>query len=33
MFHELVLAIAFVAIIAAPAIVTISPDRDERDRL
>lgn len=33
MFHELVLAIAFVVMIAAPAVITISPDRDERDRL
>jgi hypothetical protein len=33
MFHELILAIAFIAIVAAPAIVTASPGRDKRDRL
>lgn len=33
MFHELILAIAFIAIVAAPAIVTASPGQDKRDRL
>ena len=33
MFHELILAIAFIAMIAAPALITMSSDRDERDRL
>jgi hypothetical protein len=32
MFHELIFAIAFIAIVAAPAVVT-TPSRDERDRL
>jgi hypothetical protein len=33
MFHELILAIAFVAMVAAPAFVTASTSQDKRDRL
>jgi hypothetical protein len=33
MFHELILAIAFIAMVAVPAVVTASPGRDKRDRL
>ena len=33
MVHDLVLALIFLAMIIAPAIVTIPPDRDEKDSL
>jgi hypothetical protein len=33
MVHELFFALVFLAMIAAPAIITIPPDRDERDPL
>ena len=33
MVHDLVLALLFLAMIIAPAIVTIPPDRDEKDSL
>jgi hypothetical protein len=33
MVHELLLALAFLAMIAAPAIITIPEDRDKRDLL
>jgi hypothetical protein len=33
MVHELILAVVFLAMIAVPAIITTSPDRDERDSL
>lgn len=33
MTHDLIIALVFIAMIAAPAIVTIPTDRDERDRL
>ena len=33
MFHELLFALVFLAMIAAPAIITIPSDRDERDSL
>jgi hypothetical protein len=33
MVHDLILALAFLAMIVAPAIVSIPPDRDEKDSL
>jgi hypothetical protein len=33
MIHDLVLALVFLAMIIAPAIVSIPPDRNERDSL
>ena len=33
MFHDLFLALIFLAMLIAPAIVTMPPDRDERDSL
>jgi len=33
MFHDLILAVAFLAMIIAPAVITMPPDRDERDSL
>ncbi len=33
MVHELLLALAFLAMIAVPAIITIPEDRDKRDTL
>jgi hypothetical protein len=33
MVHELIFALIFLAMIAAPAIISIPPDRDERDSL
>ena len=33
MVHELIFALVFLAMIAAPAIITIPADRDERDPL
>jgi hypothetical protein len=33
MFHDLILAVAFLAMIIAPAVITIPPDSDERDSL
>jgi hypothetical protein len=31
--HDLILALLFLAMIIAPAIVTLPPDRDEKDSL
>jgi hypothetical protein len=33
MVHELIFALVFLAIIAAPAVITIPSDKDERDSL
>jgi hypothetical protein len=33
MVHDLVLALVFLAMIIAPAIITMRPDRDEKDPL
>ena len=33
MVHDLVLALVFLAMIIAPAIITLRPDRDEKDPL
>jgi hypothetical protein len=33
MFHDLILALAFLAMIIAPATITMRPDQDERDPL
>jgi hypothetical protein len=33
MVHDLILAVAFLAMIIAPAVLTMPPDRDERDPL
>ena len=33
MIRELIFALIFLAMIAAPAIISIPPDRDERDSL
>jgi hypothetical protein len=33
MSHDLILALVFLVMIAAPAIITTTPDRDERDPL
>ena len=33
MVHDLIFALAFLAMIIAPALITMPPDRDERDPL
>jgi hypothetical protein len=33
MVHDLILAVVFLAMIIAPAVLTMPPDRDERDHL
>lgn len=33
MIHELLFALVFLAMIAAPAIISLPPERDERDPL
>lgn len=33
MFHDLIVAVVFLAMIAAPALITLRPDRDEKDPL
>jgi hypothetical protein len=33
MVHDLILAVVFLAMIIAPAVLTMPPDRDERDPL
>jgi hypothetical protein len=33
MVHDLILALVFLAMIIAPAIITMRPDRDEKDPL
>jgi hypothetical protein len=33
MFHDLIIAVVFLAMIVAPALITLRPDRDEKDPL
>jgi hypothetical protein len=33
MFHDLIIAVVFLAMIVAPALITLHPDRDEKDPL
>jgi hypothetical protein len=33
MLHDLIIALVFLAMIIAPALITIRPDRDEKDPL
>jgi hypothetical protein len=33
MFHDLILALVFLAMIVAPALITMRPDRDAKDSL
>jgi hypothetical protein len=33
MFHDLIIALVFLGMIIAPALITMRPDRDEKDTL
>ena len=33
MLHDLIIAVVFLAMIVAPALITLRPDRDEKDPL